>query len=248
MVTGRRTAGSERRGATHAGTVVLSLGLFLGLAAGAAIPGTAGASTRMVAAATQSQKAHAKKALLVLSDIPRGWTSSPSTNSGSGNFPGAAQLAACIGVPSKLIASNPPQVDSPNFHSKDQTLEVDDNVAIFPSAKNAKAEFAAVSNAKTAGCMTSIMNGSFKSQIGASAGSGASVGTITVTKARAPKGTTAYDVGVPITSQGVVVPLHLVIVYFIKGQYGQNMTLFGYGTPFPASLEQHLITVARARL
>ena len=181
--------------------------------------------------------------------MPRGWTTSPSTNSGgSGSFPGAAQLAGCIGVPSKLIASNPPQVDSPNFHSKDQTLEVDDNVAVFPSAKNAKAEYAAISNAKTAGCMATLMNGSFKSQIAASAGNGASVGTITVTRARAPKGTTAYAMGVPITSQGVVIQLQLNIVYFIKGQYGQNITLYGYGIPFPAALQQKLITVARARL
>ena len=244
MATGRAT---ERR---RAGAWVACAVGVLALGAGAAVAAVpAGASTRLLAAATAAQKAHARSALLRLSDMPRGWTSSPSTNSGgSGSFPGASQLAGCIGVPSKLIASNPPQVDSPNFHSKDQTLEVDDNVAVFPSAKNAKAEYAAVSSTKTAGCMTTLMNGSFKTQIAASAGNGASVGTITVTRAKAPKGTTAYAMGVPITSQGVVIKLQLNIVYFIKGQYGQNITLYGYGTPFPAALQQKLITIARARL
>ena len=148
-------------------------------------------------------------------------------------------------MPSKLIASNPPQVDSPNFHSKDQTLEVDDNVAVFPSVKNAQAEYAAISNAKTAGCMASLMNGSFKSQIAASAGNGASVGTITVTPGQRPEGHDGLRHGVPITSQGVVIQLQLVIVYFVKGQYGQNITFFGYGVPFPAALQQKLTTVAR---
>jgi len=242
MATGRAT------GRSRAGTWVACAVGVLALGAGAAVPVSAGASTRTLAAASAAQKAHATKALLTHSDMPSGWTSSPSTNSGGGSFPGAAQLAGCIGVPSKLIASNPPQVNSPNFHSKDQTLEVDDNVSVFPSVKNARAEYAAISNAKTAGCMATLMNGPFKAQISSAAGNGASVGTITVTKAGAPRGTTAYNLGVPITSQGVVVPLHLVITYFIKGQYGQNITFYGYGTPFPAALEQHLLSVARARL
>ena len=248
MVRGRTTAGPGRRRRAHAGPVAVTLGLLAGLGAGAA-PVPAGASTRMLGAATTAQKAHATKALLRHSDMPSGWTSSPgSNNSGSGSFPGAAQLAGCIGVPSKLIASNPPEVNSPNFHSKDQTLEVDDNVSVFPSVKNAQAEYAAISNAKTAGCMATLMNGSFKSQIASAAGSGTSVGTITVTKAGAPKGTTAYALGVPITSQGVVVPLHLVITYFIKGQYGQNISFYGYGIPFPSTLERHLMATAQARL
>jgi hypothetical protein len=247
MATRRATWRSRVGTRVACGVGVLAAGV-LAVGAGAAAPVLAGASSRTLAAATPAQKAHATNALLRHSDMPSGWTTSPSTNSGSGSFPGAAQLAGCIGVPSKLIASNPPQVDSPNFHSKDQTVEVDDNVAVFPSVKNARAEYAAISNAKTAGCMATLMNGSFKSQIAASAGNGASVGTITVTKARAPKGTTAYAMSVPITSQGVVIQLQLVIVYFIKGQYGQNITFFGYGVPFPAALQQKLTTVARARL
>jgi len=208
----------------------------------------AAAAAAAPAGASSAQRAHATRALLRLSDLPAGWTSSPSANGGSNNFPGAAQLASCIGVPSKLIESNPPQVKGPDFHSKDQILEVDDNVSVFPSTRYATAEYGAISNAKTAGCMATLMNGPFKAQIGASAGNGTSVGTITLTRAGSPRGTTAYDVGVPVTTQGVVVQLSLVITYFIRGRYGQNITLYGYGTPFPAALEQHLLSVARARL
>jgi len=219
------------------------------LALGAvAVGAPAGAGTRALGAATPSQRAHATKALLRLSDLPAGWTSSPATNGGNNNFPGAAQLASCIGVPSKLIQSNPPQVNAPDFHSKDQTLEVDDNVSVFPSTRYATAEYGAISNAKTAGCMSTLMNGPFKAQIAASAGNGSSVGTISLTRAGSPRGTAAYDVGVPITTQGVVVHLALVITYFIQGRYGQNITFYGYGTPFPAALERHLLSVAQARL
>lgn len=47
--------------------------------------------------------AKAKKALLTLSDMPKGWTSSKSSANNS-PFPGAAQLANCIGVPTSVIS------------------------------------------------------------------------------------------------------------------------------------------------
>lgn len=89
-----------------------------------------------VAASTASNKAQAKKFLLTLSDMPKGWkTEKGSGDNGSGSFPGAAQLASCIGVPSKLINANPPEVDSPYFENKSGSLEVQDSVSIFGSAE-----------------------------------------------------------------------------------------------------------------
>ena len=106
-------------------TVLLAVGLTLGTQ-------VAGAG-----ASTASSKAQAKKLLLVLSDMPKGWkTEKGSGGGGSSNFPGATQLASCIGVPASLITSNPPEVDSPYYENKSGSLEVQDSVSVFPSAKS----------------------------------------------------------------------------------------------------------------
>ena len=61
------------------------------------------------------------------------------TNTGNNNV-GDVQLARCMGVATSLIAENPPSVNSPQFQDKQSTLIVNDNVTVFPSAKNAAAE------------------------------------------------------------------------------------------------------------
>jgi hypothetical protein len=216
------------------GALALAFGLVFGLSA-------AGASATSV-------KSQAKRALLVLSDMPKGWKKTAASGNGSNNFPGAKELAGCIGVNSALIESNPPEVDSPDFHSANQSYEVDDAVSIFPTVANAKAEFAAVANAKTPTCLASLMNGPFKSQISSAGGAGTTVGTISVAAASTPKNTAAFSVNLPITDQGVTIQAKLTIVYFIKGRLGQQITYYGFGPAFPASLQQRLTTTAIHRL
>ena len=75
---------------------------------------------------------------------------------------GDAQLARCIGVATSLISENPPSVNSPQFQNKSGTLTINDNVTVFPSAKNAAAELATVANKKTPGCMTTLASGPLK--------------------------------------------------------------------------------------
>jgi len=197
-------------------------------------------------------KAHAKKDLLVLADMPSGWKAEKgSSGGGNSNFPGAKQLASCIGVSSRLINSNPPEVDSPYFESSDGSLEVQDSVSIFGSAKVARAELAAMANAKTPRCMTTIMNGAFKSKIAASAGKGATLGTITVTRAKPAnfaKGATGLNISLPITAQGQSLTVSISAVYYVKGALGQQIDFNSYGSPFPALLSLALSSTAFHRL
>jgi hypothetical protein len=207
--------------------------------------GTAGASTA-------SDRAQAKKHLLVLSDMPSGWKAEAgSGGGGSSDFPGAKQLASCIGVPSSLITSNPPQANSPYFQNASMSLEVQDTVSVFPSVQKARAEFAAIANAKTPACMTTIMNGTFKSKISGSAGKGATVGTITVTRinpANFGKGIAGMVMSLPITSEGVSITANITAVYYIKGNLGQQIDFNSYGTSFPTAIAKALTTVAIHRL
>jgi hypothetical protein len=233
--------GRCRPTAAHVLTVIL---LAAGLALGTQVTG-AGASTA-------SNKAQAKKLLLVLADMPKGWKKEKgSGGSGSSSLPGATLLASCIGVPSTLISSNPPEVDSPYYENKSGSLEVQDSVSIFPSAKAASEAFDALANTKTPACMSTLMNGSFKAQIIGSAGKGATVGTITVTRADtagfAP-GSTGLVVSLPITVQGISVDASLTSVYYIKGKLGQQIDFNSYGPVFPTSLAESLSATALHRL
>ena len=218
------------------GAAALACVLMVGLASTGAGAGAA------------SDKAQAKKALLVLKDMPKGWTSTKSSGGGNKSLLGAKQLATCIGVNSSVVEANPPQVESPDFHSANQNYEVDDQISIFPNATKAKAELNAVSNTKTPGCMTTILNGSYKSQIESSGGGGTKVGTITVTRGNSPKGTVAFVIVLPITAQGQSVEAHLTVVYFLHGHLGQEIVYYDFGTPFPTSVMNHLTTVAMHRL
>jgi hypothetical protein len=232
------------RGALRAANVLVGVLLALFLTLGTQVAG-AGASAA-------SSRAQAKKLLLTLSDMPKGWKKEKgSGGGGSSNFPGASQLASCIGVPASLITSNPPEADSPYYENKSGSLEVQDSVSVFPSAKTATADFNALANAKTPACMTTLMNGSFKAQILASAGKGATLGTITVTRAdpaNFASGTTGMVMSLPITEQGVSLTAVITAVYYVKGKFGQQIDFNSYGPAFPTSLAKSLTTTALHRL
>src|ERR1700728_3650059 len=115
----------------------------IGMVIGGLLAG--GASGLAGAAATAGQKAQAKKALVALSDLPKGWTSSP-VPSTSASSTGASHLAKCMGVPTKLIANNPPRVLSPLFQDQGGSELVQDTISIYPSAAYARAVFAAISS------------------------------------------------------------------------------------------------------
>jgi hypothetical protein len=210
-----------------------------------------GGSGSWAGASPASDRAQAKKLLLVLSDLPTGWhTEKGSAGNGSGNFPGASQLAGCIGVPASATTP-PPQADGPYFENKGGTLEVQDNVSVFPSAGAAQAALAATANAKTPGCMSTIMNGAFKSKIAASAGKGTKLGTITVTRADPADfgpGTTGVVMTVPFTAKGSSYTTKIAAVYAIKGKFGQQIEFYSYGTSFPASIARPLTATAVHRL
>ncbi len=201
-----------------------------------------------------SALSQAKSHLLKLSDMPKGWKTEPGTGGtkSSNNFPAATQLAACIGVPSRLITSNPPEIYSPYFRDKSGSLEVQDSVTVFPSVKEAKAEYGVIANAKTPSCLATIMNSaSVKSQLSSSTGQGATIGTIDVTKAGVPnfgRGVSAIEMSIPITYQGTSITARLIEVTFIKGKLGRQLSFNSYSATFPPSLAKRLVKLGQKRL
>ena len=117
------------------------------------------------AASELARPGQARKALLVLSDMPAGWTTTKNANTGNSTL-GDAQLAHCIGVPASLVPVNPPSVNSPGVHRADQvTMLVEDNVTVYSSAaENPATEYALGQNPKTAGCMTRLASAQLKTE------------------------------------------------------------------------------------
>jgi hypothetical protein len=198
-------------------------------------PGLAGA------AASAGQKAQAKKALVAISDLPGGWTASAVPSTSAGTFTGAPQLAKCMGVPTKLIANNPPRVVSPLFRGQGGSALVQDTISIYPSAAYARAVFAAISSHKAAGCISSLMNGAT-----ASAGS---AGHVTVTRVASAKGSTAFTLEATVSGTGSTpTPTNTEVVYFFHGAFGNGLDVETSGSQPPTALTQHLLAVVRGRL
>jgi hypothetical protein len=205
----------------------------------------------MASAHGSPELAKAKKALFVLSDMPKGWTSSSSSNNNNQPFPDSAQLAACLGIPTRVINYNAPAVYSRSFTNKDQDLTVGDSVQVYPSVKAARQDFAVYAGAKTPHCMTTDLNGNGKASFAAQLGGGVSVGSVIVTK------TPAADYGAhtanitmffPFTTQEQTINTELIIVDFVSGKVEQTVVLSGFQTTFPPSLARRLTTVADGRI
>ncbi len=232
--------------AGHVAAGMLGLGL-LGLSFVGPLAPLAGASSGASHAASVAQ---ARKDLLVLADMPSGWTSSKNPNT-SNNTLGDNQLAHCIGVSTALITENPPSVNSPQFQDAQGTLTVTDNVTVFPSVKNAAAEDAVAANPKMAHCMTLLATGPLKAKLFGKAPKGTTYGTPLVSAVDPSafgSGVSGWALSVPISTQGVTVNVTSTQLVTVKGRLGHQVTFTSVGAPFSMTLEQHLMTVAAGRL
>jgi hypothetical protein len=246
----RRGPETRRPSAARRSVAWGTLGASLVGALVMAVPaGKAGAASA-ASAATPAQLAAAKKSLLVLSDMPKGWTSTKSSSDNSA-IPGSAQMARCLGVPVSRITDSPPAANSREFDSKNGLLTVNDTVEVFPSAKAAQADLATDKNKKAPQCLSANFNGASKALLQSQFGSGATVGSITV--ARNPvtyyaPHTTNITLFLPVTQQGQTINLTISEVAFVKGAEEQTVTLTSAQSLFPVSLSRSLTALVVGRL
>lgn len=245
----QRSHRSSRPAWGSVGTIGLLGALALGVAvAPAAVAGASGPSA--------SEKAQAKAAFIVHSDLPKGWTSTKNTNSGGGIGTGdpAAdqQLASCLGVPVSLIQANPPQITGPEFNSPgNQTYNVADAVQVFPSRKEASSTLAALAGPKVSSCFQAIASGPLKAKIASGAPPGMTFGTVTVTALPArslPAHSAGITAAIPVTQKGVSLTVYTTQVMTVKGQLASELQFLGGGEQFPTALQKHLVALAASRL
>jgi hypothetical protein len=234
------------RAAALLAVLVGTAGLVLGLGAG---PAGAG----QTASTISSEEAQAKPHLIVHSDFPSGWSGQGkvTTSDSGGSFPGAGQLAACLGVSPSLINAKTPQATSPNFQNKAGTDYVQDSVSVFRSSKQGTQEYAAIADPKVPSCLTEVLaTPAAKQQLQQSAGSGVTIGTVTVTATNPAvlvPHSSGFTISFPATSQGITANSSVSVVSIVRGKLGSQVSFTSVGLPFPVSLERHLVSVASGR-
>jgi hypothetical protein len=233
-----RTARVSRVASALAATGLLGVTLLVSLAP------PAGASSG------SDSMTQARKDLLVLSDMPAGWTSTKNPNNSNSTL-GDKQLASCIGVSMSLVSENPPSVNSRQFQNKQGTLTVADNVTVFPSAKNAAAEYAIGDNPKMPGCMTAVASGPLKGKLIGKTPKGTTYGNPLVSPVDPSAfgaGVDGYAMSVPVTSQGVTLNVNVTELQTVKGRLGNQVTFTAIGAPFSIPMEKQIMSVAAGRL
>ena len=205
----------------------------------------AGASSRSAAIA------EASKVLIVKSDFPAGWTTSPSDNSNSDL--GDAQVAACLGVPVSALKYNPPSAYSPDFNFKSTGASVSDDVSVFPNATTEHEQVSIYSSARTPVCFARALNTpSLKRTFERQIGTGAKLGVSSATWLARPKvgdGATALKMSIPFTYRGASYSLTITVVTMVSRLVAAQLTFTTDGTvSIPSSLAAHLEAVTAQRL
>jgi hypothetical protein len=231
-------------------------GLVGGLSGGGALaaPGHAQAEEARTATASRAggtaSAAAGARTLLTLSDLPPGWVSGGPAAAPTRLSPWSTQLASCVGVPARLAALAPTKVTSPDFSSADKTLTVQDSVSAYRTAAQARADDAALSSPKMPTCMNAIGSAALQASIQQRAGSGATVGTVTITALPAAwhaEHVSGFTVTIPLVSGGRQLTITSTEVAFVRGAEVHQVTFNGNGTAFPGLLQARLVQTVQRR-
>ena len=211
--------------------------------------GSASGSGSGSAPPSAAVKTQAEQSLVHASDLPAGWISAGAVAT-SRTSPWSKPLAGCVGVPSRIVRIEPTKLSSPSFGSADHTAAVEDSVSVYPTAADARAAFQAMANGKTPGCMNRIGSQALRASVQNEAGSGATVGTVSIAKLAAGSylpGQTGYTVTIPLVSGDRQLTIISTAIQFVHGRFVHQLTFNGNGVAFPTLLQVHLTQLAEAR-
>jgi hypothetical protein len=210
---------------------LLAVGLSVGTFAASA--GAAGSGM------TPGERTQAKNALLVLSDLPHGWTSGANGEfSVSSQDIGAnQQVARCVGVSPATIEFNPPEVQSPTFGDSSRREVVENTILVFHSASSAHQMYTAFTSPKFPACLSDTAD---------HATTGTAPPSVSYTRTASPQGTVAYRASG--SGLGAIFG-DIVLSFFVHGQYGDASFVWNLGSRASVQpLALHLLGVERSRL
>jgi hypothetical protein len=191
----------------------------------------------------------ARHALIVLGDLPSGWTSGGKVTAGSGsgdNVP-ISKIASCLGVDKAEIKSNVPTENSPLFSRQSDGSTIGDEVETFPSAGAARTDYSTFSNPKTPGCISSIFGPLLREDAQKGGGPGTTVGAIATTREPFPAvGDQSGEIQIvaPFTTSGVSTTLYVDLVDIIVGRLETTLSLTSVGSAFDQTLAGQVAAAA----
>jgi hypothetical protein len=220
---------------------------------GANTPPTTGTSTPPASTSgfdKTAAQAKAQAAVLSLSDLPAGWTQTPSKESASDDAVINSGLSTCLGVPASIFANSGPnkvEVASPDFSSPNSGADgsVSEHVDAETTSEITQ-EFAVVNSAKLAGCMQSVYGPFLKQKFAQDPQTkAAKIGTVTATRGNIPKygdESAGVEITVPFTigttNAKVVIDLIFVRVGTLSAQLSFENTFKSFDTATAASITQ----------
>jgi hypothetical protein len=213
--------------------------------AGSSADGSSSGTTHLRA----TVEARAERSLVGPSDLPSGWVAGAAVAT-SHTSPWSKQLAACVGVPARIAAIRPTKVNSPSYASADHTTAVEDSISVYPTAGDARRAFQAMANGKTPACMNKIGSQALRASVQNEAGSGATVGTVSIAALAAGSylpGQTGYTVTIPLESGDRQLTVTSTAIQFVRGRFVHQLTFNSNGVAFPPLLQVSLTRAAEAR-
>jgi hypothetical protein len=194
--------------------------------------------------------AQGHSALLQLSDLPAGWVSGTTPSAPAHVSPWSVPLARCVGLSERTAALAPAKVESPDYTSANKELAVEDSVSVYPSARTARAEYAAMASARTTRCMNALAGPTLEAGIQRAAQTGTTIGRVTFSAlpvAASAQRETGFTVSIPVAAAGRVLAITSTQVDFVHGALLHQVTFNGNGTTFPPTLEIELLHTAQSR-
>jgi hypothetical protein len=208
-----------------------------------------------------ADKAHARRAVLKLTDFPLGWTSSPHDNSGNDSDTPAERAAeknveSCSHLPKRFFddtSDNQPAVDSPDF-SKGQVgagpaAEIQSNVEIDRSVSAISEPLSYLARPRTAQCFGPFFKAVFRQSVGKTPGvtltdfkfGALSVGSLGDQSA-------GYQGRVTIAGPRASIPVEFDLYFVRVGRGIATLTATAFSIPFDQAFAQDLLQKMVSRL
>jgi hypothetical protein len=222
--------------------------VFVLVLVGALVAPAVGASTKPSAKAVF---AAARARLIKESQLAGHWTTSSygsgSSGGGSNSSGGSSKpnnVSQCSNVSEPGVDQNPYFVEGNYFDQKGTNAEVQEELDVYPSSKQAIKDVQFANSSAFQSCFQSLFSQQ-KSSIASSVGKGATVGAITIESlpiAKFGQQSAEFRLVIPIVYQGVTVNLDYDYVAIAVGNYEAELDESDLATPLPAKIATNFQT------
>lgn len=227
------------------------------------VPATAPATAIDTAttAPLSGEAAIASSALIVLDDFVEGWVASPRVDDDEEDARMVAMIGECADVDPVLIGEElmgDTKAQSPEFASPDDNFDVEHTVGFAPDETTAAAAMAAIGDPDLPGCYASAISTLFGEMVANpdptdSLPPGLEVGqVISEVGDLSELGLAAeghwYHITVPLSLDGETVEQHGDVVFLRNGRAVAQVSLGGFGAPFPLEDLGPIVQLADAKL